>query len=269
MSTPVAKKARTGHDKTRPHDPKREAFEAWLRSRGAWWAEDLVAVRSPDHQYSEHDRVPVAVRGGWGLMSRGVKIKKGTVLCRIPKTACLTGADGFASPESEEKDSQLHLAMRLLIEWDKGASSDLHAKLETLPRTENVCWAWPAEERALLVGTELEEITERKRSRLEKEWRGHVAPMNPNWNFPAYIDAAAAAISHANPWFGVCMVSFVDMGNWGEKPDVEFDQEGHEVRPPRAGARVTGLAGTPACSNVMFGLLFLPNLTILNAVSAL
>jgi hypothetical protein len=28
------------------------------------------------------------------------------------------------------------------------------------------------------------------------------------------------------------MVSFVDMGNWSEKPDVEFDLEGTEVPPP-------------------------------------
>lgn len=46
----AVKKARTGElDKLAP-DPKREAFEGWLRSRGAWWAEDLVAIRSPDHK---------------------------------------------------------------------------------------------------------------------------------------------------------------------------------------------------------------------------
>ena len=49
-SMSAAKKARTGGPDTLPPDAKREAFEGWLRSRGAWWAEDLVAIRSPDHK---------------------------------------------------------------------------------------------------------------------------------------------------------------------------------------------------------------------------
>ena len=50
----AAKKARTGELDMLPPDRKREAFEGWLRSRGAWWAEDLVAIRSPDHKARRH-----------------------------------------------------------------------------------------------------------------------------------------------------------------------------------------------------------------------
>lgn len=46
-----------------------------------------------------------------------------------------------------------------------------------------------------------------------------------------YTAACSSAISHANPWFGVSMVPFVDMGNHADDdPHVEFRlKQGHVV----------------------------------------
>ena len=53
-------------------------YESWLRETGAWWDQENVEIRSPWRDYSAAHNVPEYLRDGWGLMSRGKKIKKGT-----------------------------------------------------------------------------------------------------------------------------------------------------------------------------------------------
>ena len=69
---------------------------------------------------------------------------------------------------------------------------------------------------------------ERKRQRLRAEHAELIA-RGFQWSFEAYHDACSVAISHANPWFGVCMVPFVDMGNHADRPDVEFRERAGRI----------------------------------------
>ena len=185
------------------------SFERWLQERGAWWDEKLVEVRSPWRQYSPGDNVPTYLRDGWGLMSRDKKIQRGTVLCKVPKQACFCGDEGRMS--SEERDSQLHLAIRLLREQRKGSASNVWPKIATLPGGVPVCWAWKQDEIAWLAGTELEIVVRRKLERISTEFQESILPLEEGWTESEYLDACATVISHANPWWGVSCVSFVDM----------------------------------------------------------
>ena len=202
-------------------------YESWLRETGAWWDQENVEIRSPWRHYSAAHNVPEYLRDGWGLMSRGKKIKKGTVICKVPKAASFRSDDGRSS--SEEQDSQLHLAVRLLREQRKGPASQVWPKIETLPSGVPVCWAWNEEEREWLVGSELELVISRKLKRLREEFRDGVEPLGEGWTEAEYVDACATIISHANPWWGVSSVAFVDMGNHDDDPHVEFRQQGSHV----------------------------------------
>ena len=204
-----------------------KSYERWLRETGTWWDDNLVEVRPPWRTYTRSDRVPVALRDGWGLMSRDTKIPKGTIICRVPKEAAFRGEDGSSS--CENKDSQFHLAIRLLREQRKGAASAVWPKIATLPGGVPVCWAWTEEEQLWLIGTELQPIIESKLRRLASEFQDLVAPLNEGWTQAMYVDACATIISHANPWWGVSSVPFVDMGNHDDDPHVEFRQKGKHV----------------------------------------
>jgi len=202
-------------------------YEGWLRETGAWWAAELVEIRSPWREYSTADNVPDFLRDGWGLMSRDKKIKKGTVICKVPMAASFRGDNGTRC--SEEKDSQLHLALRLMREQRKGPASTVWSKIQTLPSGVPVCWAWTAEEREWLAGSELELVVRRKLDRLKSEFLDVVEPLGEGWTEAEYVDACATIISHANPWWGVSSVAFVDMGNHADDPHVEFRQRGSHV----------------------------------------
>jgi hypothetical protein len=203
------------------------SFERWLHATGAWWDEKLVEIRSPWRAYSPDDNVPSFLRDGWGLMSRDKKIKKGTVICRVPKEASFRGDEGKSC--TEEQDTQLHLAIRLLREKRKGCSSDFWPKIATLPSRVPVCWAWAQNEREWLKGSELEFVVRRKLERLDAEFRESIEPLGEGFSKAEYVDACASVISHANPWWGVSSVSFVDMGNHDDDPHVEFRQQGDHV----------------------------------------
>ena len=203
------------------------SFERWLHATGAWWDEELVEIRSPWRAYSPDNNVPSFLRDGWGLMSRDKKIKKGTVICRVPKEASFRGDEGTSC--TEEQDSQLHLAIRLLREKRKGSASDVWPKIATLPSRVPVCWAWAQNEREWLKGSELEFVVRRKLERLDAEFRESIEPLGEGFSKAEYVDACASIISHANPWWGVSSVSFVDMGNHDDDPHVEFRQQGDHV----------------------------------------
>lgn len=185
------------------------SFQRWLLDVGAWWDETLVEIRSPWREYSSADKVPSYLRDGWGLMSRNKKIKKGTVICKVPKEASFRSDGGTGC--SEDQDSQFHLAIRLLREQRKGSESELWPKIATLPGGVPVCWAWKKEEQEWLAGTELEIVMRRKLERLHTEFCDLVEPLGKGWSEAEYLDACATIISHANPWWGVSSVSFVDM----------------------------------------------------------
>lgn len=203
------------------------SYEGWLRQTGAWWDEALVEVRAPWRAYSEVDNVPSYLRDGWGLMSRNKKIKKGTVICKVPKEASFCGDAGSSC--SEDQDSQLHLAIRLLREQRKGTESTVWPKIATLPGSVPVCWTWTDEERGWLGGSELEVVVRRKIERLHAEFCRDIQPLGEGWTEAEYIDACATIISHANPWWGVSSVAFVDMGNHDDDPHVEFRQKANLV----------------------------------------
>lgn len=189
--------------------PNNASFERWLQKTGAWWNDALVEIRSPWREYSSADKVPSFLRDGWGLMSRDQKIKKGTVICKVPKEASFRGDDCAGC--SEDEDSQFHLAIRLLREQRRGSKSELWPKIATLPGGVPVCWAWKKDEQAWLAGTELEIVMRRKLERLHTEFCDLIQPLGEGWSEAEYLDACATIISHANPWWGVSSVSFVDM----------------------------------------------------------
>ena len=141
---------------------------------------------------------------------------------------------------TETDDTQMPLAVALLKSIDEGPQGPNWPKIQTLPSAVGVCWAWPESERRWLQATELEDIMERKRARLRDE-HASLRARGFSWSFEAYHDACSVVISHANPWFGVCMVPFVDMGNHADRPDVEFRERGGRIVgtalraiPPRA-----------------------------------
>ena len=225
--TEAARKTVVGGQGSFSASPGDGSFESWLRKSGAWWDESLVEIRTPWREFSSTDNVPSYLRDGWGLMSRDKKIRKGTIICRVPKEASFCGEEGSCC--SEEQDSQFHLAIRLLREQRKGPGSDVWPKISTLPGGVPVCWAWEQDERNWLKGTELEAVVQRKLERLHAEFGHSIAPLREGWTEPEYVDACATIISHANPWWGVSSVSFVDMGNHDDDPHVEFRQKGNYV----------------------------------------
>jgi hypothetical protein len=205
-----------------------ERYQSWLIDRGVELTDGLMQVRSPLRKGEKGDKIPEALRREWGLMSRGKAIPKGKVVCRVPKAACFMGDTTVRVELTESDDSQLPLAVALLKAMDEGPSGENWPKIQTLPSTVGVCWAWDKSERKWLEGTELEDIMERKRQRLKTE-HAELQARGFQWSFEAYHDACSVVISHANPWFGVCMVPFVDMGNHADRPDVEFRERAGRI----------------------------------------
>jgi len=228
----------SGAKHQRAREPLLDSYEGYLRGLGAWWAEDLVRVRPPGEGGGAL-KVPPYLVHEWGIVSLGKSVKAGTEICRVPRSACF-GEELPALREGE--DTQMNMAVKLVKEREKGPASDHWPKLQTLPETVPVCWGWPEADRALLKGTELCDVTSAKLARLKREWDEHASEHCSE--FEEYLNACTVVISHANPWWGVSMVPFVDMGNHSdEKPHVEFRKKGSYV----VG---TALRGIPKLSEV-------------------
>ena len=161
-----------------------------------------------------------------------MRCSAGTEVCRVPKEVCLRRdqgrtrqdevrviglcvpipwitsvcIDGSFSEFQPSQDSQMHLAIKFMSETRRGKESPLWPKLQTFPQTVGVAWMWSSKERDWLKDTELGQIVERKRERLEREFKAEVEPRKEGWTLEEYFDACSSIISHANPWFGVSSV---------------------------------------------------------------
>ena len=210
--------------KRRASTPSSDAYSTWLRSRGVWWPKDAIATTSE------------GVVAGVGCVATS-NLKKNTVICRVPRAACLghrtaesdlNGAAADADERPIEGDSHCGLALELLNREKNEAFAPL---LDIL--TPAACpWVWPAEAARWLDGTELEPVLKRKNRRLELEFDGiGMIPANERPDFVSvgtFERACALAASHVNPWFGGAVVPFNCTLNWSADPNVEFDAEGTE-----------------------------------------
>ncbi|KAJ8605849.1 hypothetical protein CTAYLR_000525 [Chrysophaeum taylorii] len=140
-------------------------------------------------------------------------IGENELLFVIPKRACICA-------EARGGDSQ-----KSLVEKLKGP-------LSAVLRPAACPFAWPKKAVEFLKGTELERVVAAKRERLRKESRD-----------PGYAKKCAIALSHANPWFGMSIVPFACLLNYGKPKNVVFFESGEYVvgtstRRIRAGAEL-------------------------------
>ena len=182
------------------------AYELWLRERGVRW-DDAVSITTE------------GVAAGWGCVAT-CAIKKGSKLFQVPAAACFGARSRKPDTNPDGKDSQQRLAVALLAEREKGASSAWAPMLSMLCADPGCPWRWPVEAQRYLDGTELEPVLRLKRERLEAESR--------SLGLKAYAYEAACALvaSEANPWFGGSVVPFNWTLNYAPLPNVSFESEG-------------------------------------------
>jgi len=191
------------------------AFEALLRAKGVFWAEDAVEVSQAN------------VVHGFGVMAKR-EIKAGELLFRVPKKACF-GAGLLEN--AAELDSQKDIALLMLQELNIGVASDWKGFLQLLPESHSfdcVPWVWP---NCLEVtkGTELEGPVQAKLLRLRKEFQD--LGSDCNFEFETYVKTCGVVISHLNPFFGGSMAPFATLLNCHNQHDynVEFEEIADEI----------------------------------------
>jgi hypothetical protein len=179
---------------------------------------------------------------GWGCVAKA-DIPEGTVLFRIPRSACFIATkdgdnhhhhdhdddDSYNDPTT--KDTQKDLALHLL----KHKHSTAWAPFLNLLTPQSLPWTWNEALRDCLRGTELEQVVQNKIRRIQAEYEDILHSWDTQTEkrecitYRDYLDATSIVASHANPWFGVSIVPFNTTLNWGKDVNVEFDLE--EIHP--------------------------------------
>lgn len=176
------------------------------------------------------------VVAGWGCVAKA-DIPEGTVLFRIPRSACFIATkdgdnhqdddhdddDSYHDPTT--KDTQKDLALHLL----KHRHSSTWAPFLNLLTPQSLPWTWNEALRDCLQGTELEQVLQNKIRRIQAEYESILNSWDAQTEkrecitYQEYLDATSIVASHANPWFGVSIVPFNTTLNWGRHVNVEFD----------------------------------------------
>ena len=197
-------------------------YAVWLEARGAWWAKEAVRM-----EYTEAT--------GWGVVAL-CGSGQGTVLFRVPRSACFGVQDcavGTLSDEETTQDSQARLACLHMAERAKGAASMWAPRLDMFDSDPAANpFTWPAEQQAWLDGTDLEAVLCVKRARLEQE----LANAECTLKSAEYRTACAIVASHVNPWFGGSMCPFNELLNYNDNPSVVFQVD------PECEAAIIGVA---------------------------
>ncbi|XP_021889871.1 N-lysine methyltransferase setd6 isoform X2 [Carica papaya] len=119
------------------------AFKRWMKSQGIECSDALELLDSPEE----------------GISVRALcDLKKGDVVAKIPKKACLTIKTSGACEmiESARLDGCLGLSVALMYERSLGEASSWAGYLQLLPHQESLPFLWSVDEvDSLLRGTEL------------------------------------------------------------------------------------------------------------------
>ncbi|GAQ91145.1 hypothetical protein KFL_007340050 [Klebsormidium nitens] len=141
-------------------------FLRWMSDHGIVWADGI------------HFRADGS--GRWGVYA-GRDMEEGEPIVRIPKESCLTASNTGAAAQIEAAclGGGLALAVAVMYERSRGASSPWHAYLAVLPRQEDVPIAWGAQQvHHLLCGTELHQTVLEDLRLIRQDWLDCIAPLS-------------------------------------------------------------------------------------------
>lgn len=187
--------------------PAQLKYQHWLQSKQVHVASDLVTTTNDTN----------LVVAGWGCVAKS-DIEEGTVLFSIPREACF-GASAETETEDDEvddpttRDTQMDMAVSILQQKyrqhlnDSNHNTDESNKEEKeedwspflnllTPPPSGLPWMWAPEFRkAMLQGTELENVVENKVKRICREYEDVVAQKEryglPEITYQEYVDACA------------------------------------------------------------------------------
>ncbi|XP_021889870.1 N-lysine methyltransferase setd6 isoform X1 [Carica papaya] len=141
------------------------AFKRWMKSQGIECSDALELLDSPEE----------------GISVRALcDLKKGDVVAKIPKKACLTIKTSGACEmiESARLDGCLGLSVALMYERSLGEASSWAGYLQLLPHQESLPFLWSVDEvDSLLRGTELHKTVKEDKALIYEDWKESILPL--------------------------------------------------------------------------------------------
>ncbi|GAB5353826.1 hypothetical protein AAMO2058_000067300 [Amorphochlora amoebiformis] len=141
----------------------------WLNASGVYWEKSGLEIRFGIEDLSGLALAVFAKRN----------ISKGEVLCRIPKSICLTVSSSSVGDilKAEGLDGQLGLIIAVLHEWSLESKSKWHPYFNILPGREYVPFFWHPNELKLLKGTGLIYRADEDLTDLKEDYEQVILPL--------------------------------------------------------------------------------------------